>query len=198
MGVPSCQTDWLFTNDPVNQKSPSKALSSYERVTALNPWERVGLWWEGGKVGVELGKENWNWPKAMEHRTPSSVLWWPALTAVSPLLTSSRVRVPRHAARLSWDTVIGQNDTWPRLFRAGIFISRKSLSQLLPFFHLVCFPWTGFWTSPLRTIIQWTEILVEGDFRQLFGPEKNWLPSHPCAFWSNVPLPAFSDPGKCF
>lgn len=43
VGVPSCQTDWLFTNDPVNQKSPSKALSSCESVTEIKSfWRRFG------------------------------------------------------------------------------------------------------------------------------------------------------------
>lgn len=56
---------------------------------------------ERRKSGGGVGEEELELTKGHEHRTPSSVLWWPALTAVSLLLTSSCVRVPRHAAGLS-------------------------------------------------------------------------------------------------
>lgn len=51
VGVPSCQTDWLFTNDPVNQKSPSKARSLCESVTGMNPLER--------DLGVVRRRKSW-------------------------------------------------------------------------------------------------------------------------------------------
>lgn len=47
VGAPSCQTDWLFTKDPVNQKSPSKALSPGKCVRAMRSFERTGGWWVG-------------------------------------------------------------------------------------------------------------------------------------------------------
>lgn len=127
----------------------------------------VGWWSWGRRTGIDQ--------RPWEHEDAQlSALVAGLDPAVSPPSTSSCVRVPRHAAGLSWDTVLGQNDTWPRLqswhfhlqeisepavaiFSSGLFSLNKILNL-----------------SPLRTII-----LVVGDFRQLFSPEKTGFPPIP-------------------
>lgn len=93
----------------------------------------VGKQKKGGKerkqAKLELTKGRGAW-----------VLWWPGMTTMSLLLTSSFVRVSRHTTGLACHTVVGENHTWSCLIRAGIFNLQEISELIAAIFLLVCFP----------------------------------------------------------
>ena len=194
VGVPSCQTDWLFTNDPVNQKSPSKALSPYEIVTGIKSFGKS--WDMMGRRKRRGGEETRKSGIDQRHETPSSVLWWPGVTTVSLLLARSCVRVPWHAGA-SHVTRLSGRITRGRASSQLAFLSPGNFRASCCCFSSGLISWTRLWTSHLGLLFSEQRLWVVTAGNSLV-PEKNWIPSHPCAFWNNVPLPVISDPGKCF
>lgn len=72
VGAPSCQTDLLFTKDPVNQKSPSKAFSLNNCVRGIRVfWKRWGV--------MSWLEQSWlNWESQFKAMTILGPLtrWW--------------------------------------------------------------------------------------------------------------------------
>lgn len=136
VGVPSCQTDWLFTNDPVNQKSPSKALLPIEMLQELNPFDR-----DQGMVGRRTSRWQEEASKTgMDQRlssTGSKVLGWHGSDhcIVGKCSAFNKQSMCVDTLGATHATLLSGKITSELPFpRAGIFISRKFQSRLLPFF----------------------------------------------------------------
>ena len=105
-----------------------------------------------------------------------TVTWW---AYALPLQSScAHVRRQSGVGVGGAHTPLGRITRGLPLIRAGIFVSRKFQSQLLLFFFHSLFL-SNILIFTIRTnIIQGKEV-SGGNFRQLLGLKKNYIPSHP-------------------
>lgn len=157
-------------------------------------WGTVGRstsWW--GEEAHRTG---------MEHRlscTGIQLRWWPECdprrvgkgSAFNKQSACVGTRRATHVTLGSGGVLIGLPSS------QLAFLSQGNFGANCCHFPSIPFSWRRFLNPTMRTIIHWTGAFG-GNFRQLLNPKTHWIPSHPCAYWNNVPVPASSDPGKYF
>lgn len=114
VGAPSCQTDLLFTKDPVNQKSPSKAFSLNNCVRGIRVfWKRWGV--------MSWLEQSWlNWESQFKAMTGLGPLtrWW----------TNALGWVPMSCVHCAYSTCAGEN------YKEGWFCSYRKCKKMSPLF----------------------------------------------------------------